>query len=127
MWAASADVSIIAVPGNSLNQRLSTPNKFWESLAAGTPVVIGRDLEVMRSIVEADHLGAVADPDDPDDLARALRAVLEQPEADRAAMRGRCLAISRRYSWETVVLPYLALVDRLAGTPREAASTGGPT
>ncbi|HEV8280416.1 MAG TPA: glycosyltransferase family 4 protein [Candidatus Limnocylindrales bacterium] len=127
MWAASADVSIIAVPANSLNQRLSTPNKFWESLAAGTPVVIGRDLEVMRSIVEADHLGAVADPDDPDDLARALRAVLEQPEADRAAMRGRCLAISRRYSWETVVLPYLALVDRLAGTPREAASTGGPT
>ena len=51
-WAASADVSIIAVAANSLNQRLSTPNKFWESLAAGTPVVIGRDLEVMRGIAE---------------------------------------------------------------------------
>ena len=30
LWAASADVSIIAVPANSLNQRLSSPNKFWE-------------------------------------------------------------------------------------------------
>ena len=69
LWAASADVSIVAVPANSLNQRLSMPNKFWESLMAGTPVVVGRDLEVMRAIVEADDLGAVADPSDPDDLA----------------------------------------------------------
>ena len=125
LWAASADVSIVAVPANSLNQRLSMPNKFWESLMAGTPVVVGRDLEVMRSIVEADDLGAVADPSDPDDLARALRAVLEQPAADRAAMRARCLLVSRdRYAWETVVLPYLALVDRLAPPRPDAVSAG---
>ena len=117
-WAASADVSIIAVPANSLNQRLSTPNKFWESLAAGTPVVIGRDLEVMRAIVEEDGLGAVADPDDPDDLARALREVLEQPPDDYAAMRERCLAVTRdRYNWETAVEPYLELIARLAAGP----------
>jgi len=34
-WAASADASIIAVAASSLNQRLSTPYKLWESLAAG--------------------------------------------------------------------------------------------
>jgi glycosyltransferase involved in cell wall biosynthesis len=113
-WTASADVSIVAVPANSLNQRLSTPNKFWESLTAGTPVVVGRDLEVMRAIVEADGLGAVADPADPDDLARALRTLLDAPDAERAAMRARCLAVTRdRYSWEVAVEPYLALVGRL--------------
>ncbi|MEX1168646.1 MAG: glycosyltransferase [Chloroflexota bacterium] len=121
-WAASADVSIIAVQANSLNQRLSTPNKFWESLAAGTPVVIGRDLEVMRAIVEADSLGAVADPTDPDDLARALREVLEQPPEAYDAMRERCLAVSRdRYNWETAVVPYLELVRRLAPTTGRSA------
>lgn len=127
-WAASADVSIIAVPANSLNQRLSTPNKFWESLAAGTPVVIGHDLEVMRSMVEADRLGAVADPADPDDLARALREVIEQPADAYEAMRQRCLRVSRdRYAWEVVVEPYLALIDRLTGPAdpaRSAALTG---
>jgi glycosyltransferase involved in cell wall biosynthesis len=118
-WAASADASIIAVPANSLNQRLSTPNKFWESLAAGTPVVIGRELEVMRAIVEADGLGAVADPSDPDDLARALGEVLDQPAEAYAAMRQRCLAVTRdRYNWEAAVEPYLQLVAGL-----EAAST----
>ncbi len=113
-WAASADVSIIAVPANSLNQRLSTPNKFWESLAAGTPVVIGRELEVMRAIVERDGLGAVADPMDPDDLAQALAAVLDQSPEAIAAMRARCLAVTRdHYNWETAVQPYLALVASL--------------
>ncbi|MFZ5853345.1 MAG: glycosyltransferase [Chloroflexota bacterium] len=113
-WTASADVSIVAVPANSLNQRLSSPNKFWESLTAGTPVVVGRDLVVMRAIVEAERLGAVADPADPADLARALREILDQPPADYAALRERCLRVSReRYNWETAVGPYLELVARL--------------
>ena len=113
-WTASADVSIIAVPANSLNQRLSTPNKFWESLTAGTPVVVGRDLEVMRGIVEADGLGAVADPANPADLARGLREILDQPPADLAAMRERCLAVTRaRYNWERAVGEYLGLVEAL--------------
>ena len=105
---------MIAMPASSLNQRLSTPNKFWESLAAGTPVVIGRDLEVMRAMIEADRMGVVADPLDPADLARALGEVLELPPRDYDALRGRCLAISRdRYNWETAVVPYLELVARL--------------
>ena len=113
-WSASADATLVAVPANSLNQRLSSPNKFWESLAAGTPVVVGRDLVVMREIVERERLGAVADPADPADLARALREILDLPEAERSAMRERCLAACReRYNWETAVEPYLALVRTL--------------
>jgi glycosyltransferase involved in cell wall biosynthesis len=124
-WTASADVSIIAVPANSLNQRLSTPNKFWESLTAGTPVVVGRDLEVMRRIVEEDRLGAIADPADPADLARGLTEILDQPADDLAAMRQRALDATReRYNWETAVLDYLTLTERLVrGGP--AVGTAG--
>jgi glycosyltransferase involved in cell wall biosynthesis len=117
-WTASADVSIIAVPANSLNQRLSTPNKFWESLTAGTPMVLGRDLSVMRAILEEGDIGAVADPADPADLARALRLLLDAPAAERAARSERALALARtHYNWETSVEPYLALVDRLVRRP----------
>jgi glycosyltransferase involved in cell wall biosynthesis len=117
-WTASADVSIVAVPSNSLNQRLSTPNKFWESLTAGTPVVVGRELEVMAGILAADDLGASADPADPADLARALGSIVDRPPAERAAMRERCLRVTReRYNWETAVQPYLALVRSLVPGP----------
>jgi glycosyltransferase involved in cell wall biosynthesis len=113
-WTASADVSIIAVPANSLNQRLSTPNKFWESLTAGTPIVLGRDLEPMRAMLEADDLGRTADPADPADLARALGEVLEQGPEALEAMRERCLRVTREhYNWETAVVPYMELVRGL--------------
>lgn len=115
-WTASADVSIVAVPANSLNQRLSSPNKFWESLTAGTPVVVGRDLVVMRRIVEEAGLGAVGDPSDPSDLARALREILDLAPDEYEAMRARCLEITRdRFNWEAAVRPYLELVDGLVG------------
>lgn len=116
-WTASADVSIIAVPANSLNQRLSTPNKFWESLTAGTPVVVGRDLTVMRAIVEESGLGAIADLDS---LGSGLNAVLGLPDAELRAMRERCLEVTRtRYNWETAVQPYLGAVRRLTGSTGE--------
>lgn len=126
-WTASADATIIAVPAGSLNQRLSTPNKFWESLAAGTPIVLGRDLEVMRSILEAERIGAVADPGDVADLRRALREVLEAPPDEIEARRARALAAAReRYNWETAVVPYLALAARLVPPPsRDAPPVAG--
>ena len=126
-WTASADVSIIAVPANSLNQRLSTPNKFWESLTAGTAIVLGRDLEVMRSILEADDLGRTADPADPSDLARALGEILDQGPAALEGMRARCLEVTRtRYNWETAAEPYLALVGRLVTEPPQARGATPP-
>jgi glycosyltransferase involved in cell wall biosynthesis len=117
-WIASADASIVALPTDSLNQRLSSPNKFWESLTAGTPVVVGRQLEVMRDIVlgggPGGELGGAADAADPEDLARALGAILDAPPEERQAMRERCLAISQdRYNWEVTVQPYLDLARRL--------------
>ncbi len=121
-WAAGADAALIAVPGDSLNQRLSTPNKFWESLAAGVPLVVGRDLAVMRGLVEAHDLGAVADPADPADLARALREVLDAPPGVRARRRERALALHRdRYRWEIEVRGLLDLAARLVPASTDGA------
>jgi glycosyltransferase involved in cell wall biosynthesis len=115
-WTASADVSILAVPANSLNQRLSTPNKFWESLTAGTPMVLGRDLLVMRAIVDAGDIGATADPSDPADLARALRSLIDAPAAESDARRRRATELAQtRFNWETAVIPYLEMVRNLVG------------
>lgn len=113
-WAASADVSLIPAAAVSLNHRLSTPNKFWESIAGGTPVVVSRELEVMAAIVEAEGLGATFQGSGAAALAGGIRAVLDQSDGARAAMRARVLAAARaRYNWDAAVQPYLTLVARL--------------
>jgi glycosyltransferase involved in cell wall biosynthesis len=111
-WVASADVGVSAIAPSTLNHRLSTPNKLFECLAAGVPVVIS-DLPGMRAVVlgEPDGaLGAVAATLDPAGVARAIRSIVDLPAAEAAALRARCLrAAHERWNWETESARLVAL------------------
>jgi glycosyltransferase involved in cell wall biosynthesis len=113
-WTASADVAVIPLPPVSVNQRLSTPNKFWEALAVGTPVVVGPGLEVMGDLVAHHDLGAIAASLAPGDLAAALEAVLAGTPEEHATRRARIAAIARReFSWDAAAEAYAAVVRGL--------------
>ncbi len=102
-WVAGADVDAIPLQHSTLNHWLCTPNKLWESLAAGVPVVVS-DFPAMREIVLEDPagaLGAVCDPADPASIARAIRTIVASPPEARAELRRRCLeAAHLRWNWE---------------------------
>ncbi len=116
-WVASADVGVMAIQPSTLNHRMSTPNKLFESLAAGTPVVAS-DFPEMRSIVLDDPrgaLGAVCRPDDPADVARAIGEVVDRSPAERDALRARCLAAAHeRWNWQAEVARLVELYEDLA-------------
>jgi glycosyltransferase involved in cell wall biosynthesis len=118
-WTASADASVVPLPPISFNQRHATPNKFWEAIAVGTPVVVGPDLPVMDDLVARDDLGAVAASLGPADLAAAMRSVLDRPAADRAAWRSAIRATARaRYGWPAAEAAYRELVRSLVERSR---------
>jgi len=124
-WVASADVAVMPIQPSTLNHRLSTPNKLFEALAAGVPVVVS-DFEEMHQIVlndPAGPLGAVCRPTDVADVARAIRQVLELPGDEAAALRDRCLrAAHERWSWESEVDGLIDLYRDLGDTePRRPA------
>ncbi len=98
-WTTSADVMLMAIQPTTLNHRYSTPNKLWEAIAAGVPVVAS-DLPGMAPIVRQAECGQLVDPTDPAAIARGIRAILELPAADREALRARCRAAGEVYSWE---------------------------
>jgi glycosyltransferase involved in cell wall biosynthesis len=117
-WTASADVAIVPLPPVSANQRASTPNKFWEAIAAGTPLVIGPGLPVMAALVRAHDLGVVAASLAPDDLAAAIRVVLDVPPEVALERRRRIAAVAREeFSWQAASDRYRALVRAIAGPP----------
>ena len=115
-WTASADVALVPLPPVSANQRASTPNKFWEAIAAGTPVVVGPGLEVMNELVTEHGLGVVARSLGPEDLAAAIRRILDRPVDERHAERERIRRLAaERFSWPVAAAAYRDLVRELAG------------
>ena len=102
-WVSSADVGAMPNPGGTLNDKYSSPNKLFECLAAGIPVVAS-DVATIRRIIAGDPanpLGVVCDPSRAESIAAALRSILELDGPRSEAMRARCLAAARdRWNWE---------------------------
>ena len=128
LWVASADVGVMPIQASTLNHRLSSPNKLFESLATGLPVVVSDFLEMRRIVLEDPDgpLGAVCEPADPASVAAAIRSILDLSQVERDALRARCLrAAHERWNWETESARLVDLYDSLA---LEAGSaTGTPT
>ena len=78
------------------NHRLALPNKAFEYIAAGLPVVAS-DLPELRRLVDQFGIGWTADPADPASIAAALRSALES--RDDAALRERLAAAAEQLSW----------------------------
>lgn len=117
-WVASADVAIVSIPPVSYNQRHTTPNKFLEAMAAGTPIVLGPDLPTMASILERERLGEVARSMAPADIAEAIRAILDRSPEERAASRSRVQALAReRFSWPIAARAYESVIASLDQAP----------
>ena len=116
-WVASADVVGVLFQHDTLNNYLSTPNKFLEAMAAGVPSVCS-DHPGMGPIARETGCGIPVDPSDIDAIAAAIRAIVDAPPDERAALRARALAAAHdTYNWETQVQALLDEYTRLTGRP----------
>ena len=98
-YTASADIGVIPLIGSCLSYRLAAPNKLFEYMACGIPVV-ATDLEEMRRYIVEEQVGTlIAEPVTPDSIAAAVRTLIEGPEPlSVVGARGRAAA-QARYSW----------------------------
>ncbi len=95
-YLSGADVGVHPMPGGSLNHDMALPNKLFEYVHAGLPLVVS-DARAMADFVTEHGLGAVFRSEDPDDLARAVREVLANPGLrDEKHLR----ELAARYSWQ---------------------------
>jgi glycosyltransferase involved in cell wall biosynthesis len=130
-WVASADVSLMPNQPETLNEIVSTPNKLFESIGAGVPVVTS-DFPERRRIVLEDPLGplgAVCDPVDPVSIADAILSVVGvagAPPSGREAVRQRCLqAAHERWNWERESAALIELYEYLGQAAEGVAVAGG--
>jgi glycosyltransferase involved in cell wall biosynthesis len=114
---AEADVGVSLLEDVCENHRLALPNKVFEYVAAGVPVVVSRLPEVRR-LVEERGIGWTADASDPADIARALREALAGREEPR--LRANLREAARELSWASEQGRLLAVYDDLGASRRRA-------
>ena len=112
-YAASATVGVSPVPPTSLSYEYSLPNKLFQYMQAGLPVVAS-DFPQVREVVVASGAGITVDVRNVRALTDAIRVYVDDPERRAAdGARGR-EAVEDRYNWSTSAAALLEVYANLA-------------
>jgi glycogen synthase len=108
---AQADVGVSLLEDSCENHRLALPNKLFEYVAAGLPVVVA-DLPEAAKLVRERGIGWCADPSDSESVAAALRTALAQQ--DDEGLKERLGQAASELSWKREKRRLLAVYAGLA-------------
>lgn len=97
-YTSSADVGISPIENTCLSYYYCLPNKLFEYLMAGLPVAVS-DFPEMAKIVKEYEVGEVFDPEDPQDIARAINAILRD-EKKYQQYKENAKKASEVFNWE---------------------------
>ncbi len=112
-YTASADVGAALIQANCRSYYLALPNKLFEYLHAGIPVV-GSNLPEIARVIRGYDVGEVVDSDDPASIAGGLRRLLDDPERYTRAQANTARAAAA-FRWEQEGQKLVHLYQGLAG------------
>lgn len=94
-YASSANAGIAAIKDCCLSYRACFPNKLLEYIAAEIPVAVS-DLPELKKTVTKYQIGAVFNPDKPEEIAKAVKCVLTKEAEYKENVR----IAKRDFTWE---------------------------
>jgi glycosyltransferase involved in cell wall biosynthesis len=106
----SCDVGLIAY--NRILGAASLPNRLFEYMAAGLPVIAPSYSQEIVKIVNEEKCGLLIDFENPQSLADALIEVHQNPQECRAMGRRARAAFLERHNWEVEVRPMMDWIDK---------------
>lgn len=94
------------------NHITAQPNKLFEYMAAGIPV-IASDFPLWREMVERHDCGLLVNPLAPGEVAEAIRYFAENPDICKTMGDNGRRAVEQIYNWESEAKKLLALYETL--------------
>ncbi|UCC39965.1 MAG: glycosyltransferase family 4 protein [Candidatus Aminicenantes bacterium] len=80
------------------NNMSCLPNKIFEYMACGLPIVASH-FPIYKKVVESANYGKVANPEDPQDIARQIDELLMNPELLNEMSKNAVKAFKEKYNW----------------------------
>jgi glycosyltransferase involved in cell wall biosynthesis len=106
---STAAVIPVEVFGNNVDAR---PNKLFECLGCGTPVILTFQ-EAWREFIEVPSAGWLLRDETPQGLANVMAQIIRNPEETRKRGENARLLIEKNFNWEHEARTLLKLYDGL--------------
>lgn len=96
------------------NHTAAQPNKLFEYMSAGIPVIASH-FPLWREIVESTNCGLVVDPENADEIAKAITWLCDHPlEAAAMGARGQA-AVHEKFHWDREAETLLETYRKILG------------
>ncbi|MBP2144644.1 glycosyltransferase involved in cell wall biosynthesis [Methanofollis sp. W23] len=112
-YLVNSGVGVILFQPVSYNNIMGIPNKLFDYMAAGIPVVASNNPNISR-IVEDSNCGILVDPMDDHMIADAIDYLFENPDVARQFGKNGRDAIKTKYNWINMEKKLLGLYKKIA-------------
>lgn len=106
-WCASADVGVMPYQALDTNTRISSPNKMYEFIAAGTPMIGSSELVNVARVVPPYNFGILKPLRGADDYADLIKAIFDPSLGGPERFRPALIEHAHRFLWDKEVEPFL--------------------
>lgn len=95
------------------NHTYSIPIKQLEYMQAGLPVIASREVLFCNEVTEKEHCGLVVNPLDIDEVAEAIRKIVNNPDLAKQMSANAVKASADKYNWSSQEKVLLDFYKRL--------------
>jgi len=112
-YTKTADAGLSLDKSNNLNYTFSLPNKLFDYVSAGIPVIAG-DLPEVSKIISENGCGLIIPEVTSEKISKALNELLDNPEK-LAYLRKNAAIASEKLNWETESEIVIKLYNEVLG------------
>jgi len=110
-YTASADIGLCLIENFGASYYHSLPNKLFEYVAAGVPVVACNFPEI-KHFVESNKVGLVVDPNNEEEIAAAIQCLLTDSDLYNSLV-SNCKEAAKHCTWENEGAKLVAAMENL--------------
>ncbi|MGI9143218.1 MAG: glycosyltransferase, partial [Fluviibacter sp.] len=112
-WAASVDVGVMPYQALDLNTRISSPNKMYEFIAAGTPMIGSSELVNVAKVVPIEGFGVLRPLHVATDYAEVINEIFDPEQGGPGRFRANLIDKAHKYLWRAEASGFEAMYARL--------------